>query len=93
MDGPINDLRRKHFETEDGLVPFLMDAHEVAHILNISIDTVRTMIKTGVLCAPAPFQENPDKKTPRWRIHDLAQWLDGLRRINEKRSEIPEELR
>jgi len=93
MDEPINDLRRKHFETEEGLIPYLLEAHAAAHLLNISMDTMRMLIRKGEFCDPAPFNENPDKKTTRWRTEDVAKWLRSLRRINDDRREIPEELR
>jgi len=93
MEEPINDLRRKHFQTEDGLIPYLLEAHAIAHLLNTSMDTMRLLIKTGAFCEPAPFNENPDKKTIRWRTEDVAKWLHSLRRINDKGQEIPEELR
>jgi predicted DNA-binding transcriptional regulator AlpA len=93
MDEPINDLRRKHMRTPDGLVPYLLELREISQLLHTSVDTIKTLVSAGEFPPAAPFSENPDKKTHRWRTQDVAAWLHSRRRINDHGREIPEKLR
>lgn len=93
MAQEINDLRHKNMVTPDGLVPYLMSAVEIGQLTHTSMDTVKAMWKREEFPPPAPFNENPDKKTHRWRTRDVAEWLKRNRRINESGRAIPEELK
>ena len=93
MDEPINDLRRKHIRTADGLVPLLLELREICLLLHTSPDSIKTLMQNGEFPQVAPFNENPDGRTHRWRSQDVADWLHSRRRINDHGREIPEELR
>ncbi|MGD9887895.1 MAG: helix-turn-helix transcriptional regulator [Halothiobacillaceae bacterium] len=89
----INDLRRKHIRTPEGLVPFLLELREVCLLLHTSPDTIKSLVKAGEFPQVAPFSENPDGRTKRWRSQDIADWLHSRRRINDHGCEIPDLLK
>lgn len=57
-------------ETEDDL-PIVLDAAQVARLLNLNIDYVRKLTREGVL----PASRLPGGRTYRYFRDDILQWL------------------